>query len=152
VPAGVWDNQNLVVQRLYTERDEDGLYCLRFWYVPGDRDYHIVCKANDPVIKGRNIIKRQAVEIETPVCLLSARQRLGVDFGRFDYILKNGEAVILDVNRTPTMPAASIGYYRRQWLDLAGGIFNYTDYRYHYWDKLMLSALTVEVHDAQGFE
>jgi hypothetical protein len=127
VPAGVWDNKNLVVQRLYTERDEDGLYCLRFWYVLGDRDFHVVCKGNDPVIKGNNIIRRQVVEIDTPVSLLLSRQRLGVDFGRFDYILVDGEAVVLDVNRTPTMSAAAIGHYRHQWLDLAHGIFNYMD-------------------------
>lgn len=127
VPTGVWENRNLVVQRLYTERDDAGLYCLRFWYVLGNKEFHVINKAPTPVIKGSNIVKRRAVDMDTPARLLSARQQLGVDFGRFDYILVDGEAIILDANRTPTMSAATIGRYRRLWLEMAQGIFHYLD-------------------------
>lgn len=41
VPEPIWRNPFLVVQRLFVERDAAGRYCLRSWYVLGDRGFHI---------------------------------------------------------------------------------------------------------------
>lgn len=127
VPTGVWENPNLVVQRLLTEQDDAGLYCLRFWYVLGDKGFHVLNKARAPVVKGADIIERHLVDMETPANLVSAQAELGVDFGRFDYVIIDGQAVILDVNRSPTMSEIAIGRYRRRWLETTTGMLRYLD-------------------------
>lgn len=66
VPEGVWENPRLVVQRLRTERDDQGLYCLRSWYVLGDRGFHVMTKSREPIVRGSGIIHREVLEVVTP--------------------------------------------------------------------------------------
>jgi len=122
VPAAVWENPNLVVQRFLPERDDRGRYLLRSWYLLGDWGFHVVTVANEPVIKGSNIIERRVVDLETPVELAAVRNELGVDYGRFDYVMVDGKPVVYDINRTPTSSPAAVAYYAPQWSQLAEGI------------------------------
>ena len=38
--------------------------------------------------------------------VLDVRRRLGLDYGKIDYVIHEGQVVILDVNRTPAQPDA----------------------------------------------
>jgi hypothetical protein len=58
-----------------------------------------LARSQEPVIKGANILEFE--EAPTPPELYSIRQRLGFDYGRFDYVLRDGKVVLFDVNRTP---------------------------------------------------
>ena len=40
-------------------------------------------------------------EIPVPEQVLRLRHHLGIDYGKIDYAIHNGEVVIYDVNRTP---------------------------------------------------
>jgi hypothetical protein len=122
VPVGVWRNSNLVVQKFVSERDRDGRYRLRCWYVLGDRGFHVVTLASDPIVKGSNIVDRCVIDAETPTELIALRKKIGMDYGRFDYILVNDRPVIFDVNRTPASSAGAVERYALQWREMASGI------------------------------
>lgn len=105
VPRGVWGNPNLVVERFLPER-RDEWYCLRTWLFLGDRETNSLSYAREPVVKSRNIVRREAVA-EVPEALRGLRRELGFDFGKFDYAIVDGRVVLYDANRTPTLGAFS---------------------------------------------
>lgn len=127
ITADVWANPHLVVQRLVTEQDKEGRYRLRSWYVLGDRGFHVITMSHHPVVRGRNIIDRKVVELELPPRLKTLRNEMKVDFGRFDYVLANGDAVVFDINRTPTSTPGAVERYQSQWRQMALGIKRYLD-------------------------
>ncbi len=127
VPAGVWRNRNLIVQRFLPERDDGGLYLLRSWYLLGDRGFHVVTRASEPIVKGSNIIERNVVDMETPVELAALQKVMRVDYGRFDYVMVDGKPVVYDINRTPTSSPAAVTHYVPQWSQLAEGIAAFLD-------------------------
>lgn len=98
VPAGVWENPNLVVERFVAER-EGRDYCCRHWLFFGDREVHRRTVASDPVVKARARLSPLADPV--PGELRQIRERLGFDYGKFDYGLVDGEVVLYDANRTP---------------------------------------------------
>jgi len=103
VPEATWRTAGLVVERFLPERDSDGSYGSRHWVFFGDRDRSIRLRARTPVIKSGDAIARE--EIPVPDELRALRERLGFDFGKFDYLLHGRRYVLLDVNRTPSLPA-----------------------------------------------
>ncbi|MDA9149253.1 hypothetical protein N9N71_01810 [Synechococcus sp. AH-229-G18] len=125
VPAGVWENPNLIVQNLYIEQDSIGRYCLRSWYVLGDAGFHVMTVANHPVVKGQNILDRWVLDVETPRELMELKQRLALDYGRIDYTLHRGKAIVFDANRTPTSSIEAVDRYHLQWQSMASGIKQY---------------------------
>jgi hypothetical protein len=98
VPAGVWENPNLVVERFVAEREGPD-YCCRHWLFFGDREVHRRTVASDPVVKARARLSRLPDPV--PDELRRIRERLGFDYGKFDYGLVDGEVVLYDANRTP---------------------------------------------------
>jgi hypothetical protein len=110
VPQVVWYNPDLVVERFLPER-RDGHYCLRVWMFLGDQETSSICQSAHPVVKSSNIIRRQTVSgSEIPEDLRRLRRELGFDFGKFDYAIVDGRAVLYDANRTP-----SLGGLREEW-------------------------------------
>lgn len=101
VPRGVWRNPNLVVERFLPERRNDQ-YCLRTWVFLGDQETNSICYSSSPVIKSANVTHREPVA-EVPEELRRMRQRLGFDFGKFDYAIVNDRVVLYDANRTPSV-------------------------------------------------
>jgi hypothetical protein len=95
----MWFNPKLVVEKFRPER-QDGLFCLRQWLFFGDREVGSVAYSKHPVVKANRIVKREAVT-EFPDGLRAHREALRFDFGKFDYVLVDGEVVLYDANRTP---------------------------------------------------
>ena len=102
VPPAIWQNPLVVVERFLPER-RDGLYCLRMWKFLGDRETNVMCYSVEPIVKSSNVIRREPVT-EVPDELRQVRTDLGFDFGKFDYVMIDGRAVLYDVNRTPSIP------------------------------------------------
>ena len=98
VPEGAFDNPALVVQRFLPER-EDGLYALRLYVFLGDREVSSRVLSHAPVVKSRDMIRRTDVPLHPGA--RAARERLGMDYGKIDYVVRDGEAVVFDANRTP---------------------------------------------------
>lgn len=100
VPPEVWGNPLLVVERFIGERHGEN-YALRQWVFLGDREISRISFSASPVVKAKNILSSDALD-SVPVSLRALREDLGFDYGKFDYVMHEGRAVLLDANRTPT--------------------------------------------------
>jgi len=102
VPPGVFENPALVVERFLPERD-GARYVLRLCAFLGDRHVNVRTTAAQPIVKA------SAASEEVPVHpdVLAFRARLGFDFGKLDYVVRDGAAVVFDMNRTPTFGATA---------------------------------------------
>ncbi len=100
VPKLVWLNPDLLVERLLVERRDD-LYLLRIWIFLGDREYHSIVLARHPLVKWENVLGRER-GTEAPAELHRLRKELNFEFGKFDYAIVDGKAVLFDTNTTPT--------------------------------------------------
>jgi hypothetical protein len=100
VPRWVWEDDSLVVERFLPERDGD-LYCLRGWMFFGSRGYGWRLRSTDPLVKAGSYVDHDYLT-EVPDELVALRQRLGFDFGKFDYVVHDDRAIVFDVNKTPS--------------------------------------------------
>lgn len=99
VPARVWRDERLVVERFLPERDGDA-YLLRKCFFLGDRHANTVFHSTDAVVRGATATDPR--EEEPPAELLTRRRELKLDYGRIDYVIVGGHVVIYDVNKTPS--------------------------------------------------
>jgi hypothetical protein len=120
VPRAVWFNSDLVVERFQPERHGD-LYCLRSWMFLGDSETSTIAYSHHPVVKSRNIIRREPLT-EIPAELRRRRQELGFDFGKFDFVLVDGQPVLFDANRTPSLGRLAREAFRPRAEVLARGL------------------------------
>lgn len=102
VPLQVWQEPKLIVERFTPEVDEQGNFCVRVWTFFGNQQRCSLWGSKDQQVKSSNAIKRD--QVDPPRNLGSWRQRLGFDFGKFDFVIYEGQEVLLDVNRTPSFP------------------------------------------------
>ncbi len=102
VPAAVFDNPDLIVERFRPEHI-GGQYHLRSYAFLGDRSITIRSAADGPIVKGAN--GRAPDEVPVHDRIVAERSALRFDYGKFDYVLHNGEAVLLDINATPSFGA-----------------------------------------------
>lgn len=103
VPLPARFNPNLVTERFLPERDGD-FYCLRTWTFLGSAWTHSLSWSREPVVKARTVVRREDLG-DVPEQLLRRRRELGFDYGKFDYVLRDGEPVLFDANRTPAARA-----------------------------------------------
>lgn len=98
VPDASWNNPSIVVERMIPEPDPQG-YAMRSWIFFGDRERCTRYVGPKPIIKGADIIAREPAPV--PDEIREARQRLGFDYGKFDFVVFDGKGILLDANRTP---------------------------------------------------
>ena len=101
VPRAVWRNPHLVVEKFLPER-EGAYYCLRQWIFFGDHEINHRIFSKSPIVKARNTIHHED-GLPVPDALRALRTKLQFDYGKFDYALVNGQPVLYDANRTPTV-------------------------------------------------
>jgi len=120
VPRGVFENPHLVVERFTPEMEGD-LYCVRYAYVFGRREITLRLKSRRPVIRGANA--EACEEVEGSPELAPWRRRLGLDYGKIDFVVRGGQPVLLDVNPTPAATTlARHGFTGRVVDHLSGGL------------------------------
>ncbi|MGH7489026.1 MAG: hypothetical protein ACREMY_26000, partial [bacterium] len=123
VPEAVWDNPDLIVERFLPERSQQ-FYCLRTWVFLGDKETNSICYSNQPIIKSRNVVRREKVA-HVPDELRKMREQLGFDFGKFDYVMFGDRVVLYDANPTPTLGRFPREQFLPNLLCLAEGINAY---------------------------
>ncbi|MCC6659336.1 MAG: hypothetical protein IT437_00480 [Phycisphaerales bacterium] len=101
VPGGAFHNPHLVVERFLPERRGTD-YAVRMWTVFGDRWIHRTLIGPDPLVKNRNARLTHDTD-PPPAEIVAWRSRLGLDYGKMDYVIHDGRAILLDVNTTPTV-------------------------------------------------
>ena len=104
VSEDIWNNPGLVVERFLPEQDAQG-FALRVWVFFGDRERCTRYCGPEPIIKGPNIVAREPAPV--PELLREERERFGFDYGKFDFVVRDGKAILFDVNRTPGAPPSS---------------------------------------------
>jgi hypothetical protein len=98
VPAGVFENPRLVVERFLPEVRR-GHYCCRHYLFFGDKAQNRIVYSSDRIVKGATIVDTESLPNEP--ALERYRSRLGLDFGRLDYVMTEDGPVVFDINRTP---------------------------------------------------
>lgn len=103
VPKGVFENKNLVVEKFLPEIVE-GDTCARCYYFLGSAAINLLFRSREregvPAFTAY-----RAEEVPVPKELYALREKLGFDYGKFDYVLHDGKVVLFDVNRTPNSVA-----------------------------------------------
>lgn len=121
VPEGVWENPNLVVERFVAERDGPRYVC-RHWLFFGSREITRRTVSLQPIVKFHGTMER--TDLPVPEELRRTREKLGFDYGKFDYGIVDGEVVLYDVNRTPGASADG-AVHAETVAALAGGILEF---------------------------
>lgn len=119
LPDGLWRDRRLAVEKFIPERDPRG-FALRTWVFMGSRETCSRCVGPEPIVKGAGVVAREIIPV--PPELRHARTRLGFDYGKFDFVVHDGTAVLLDANMTPTVPENLSEDLRHSAKELAQGL------------------------------
>jgi hypothetical protein len=117
VPDRVWADPRMVVERYLPELG-DGCFQIRTFTFFGDGMRNRICRSPSPLIKGAEIVEHWPGPA-VPQELLAERERLEIDYGKFDYVVRDGRAILFDANKTPSFPP---GRPRAMFEDLAAGL------------------------------
>ncbi|MDY6839567.1 MAG: hypothetical protein SWH78_16500 [Thermodesulfobacteriota bacterium] len=98
VPRGVFKNPNLVIEKFLPEKNGDFYYSRSYVFL-GNEGVAVRIKSECPVVKNTVLPDLEFVPIDET--MVAAREALGFDYGKFDYVVHNGEPVLLDINATP---------------------------------------------------
>ena len=123
VPGVYFDRDDLVVEKFRPEL-EGGLYHTRFYLFLGDSGLHRRLSSRQPVVNRTTHVEAQ--DLEPDERILALRKRLGIDYGKLDYVVVDGEVVLLDVNKTiGAGRLADDEHARQNWRFLAEGLYPY---------------------------
>jgi hypothetical protein len=98
VPAAIWRSRRWVVERFLPERQGDDV-ALRTWTFLGSAGACVRRTGPGPLLKPRHGDATEPVDVPPRVAAL--RRELGLDYGKIDFVLHEGEVVVLDANATP---------------------------------------------------
>ncbi|MBL0211647.1 MAG: hypothetical protein IPQ13_12170 [Holophagaceae bacterium] len=101
VPPEAWDNPALIIERFMPERTPEGHFSLRSWLFLGEAGVVWRSLSIHPIAKAGNAYRHDLLH-EVPVEVREAREAMGLDFGKIDFGVVDGRAVVYDVNKTPT--------------------------------------------------
>lgn len=120
VSRSTWSNPALVVEQFTPER-HGSQYAIRSWTFLGACEINRLTLGPTPVVKrGNGTSTTDAGEV--PKEVRAAREHLGLDYGKIDYVVPDGVPIVLDANLTPTYGAAYAPKVRQLANTLAAGI------------------------------
>jgi hypothetical protein len=124
VPRRVFEDPRWIVERFVAEREGD-LYAMRIYHFLGDRHTCARVWGREPVIRADTSLRSEDAEAHPEI--VAMRERLGFDYGKFDYVELDGRAVLLDANKTPGAPPSLTRHATRmrRWEERARGILAY---------------------------
>ncbi len=97
VPPALAENPDLVVERFLPDI-EDGLYHVHMYQFLGDGERCSRIGSREPVFKADTSTTAHVVEPHAEA--RAWRDELGLDYGKIDYTLHEGEVILLDANKT----------------------------------------------------
>ena len=89
---------DLVIEKFMPEVEPDG-YAARFWSFCGDAERCTRYVSPHPLVKADDTVRSERVPVPDEIRAL--RERLGFDYGKFDFVVHGGKPVLLDANKTP---------------------------------------------------
>lgn len=102
VPADIFDNKHLVVEKFIPEIIGDS-YHIRYYHFLGDREVAERYQSKAKVVKASTSSGHDIVP--PPPELRELRKEWGLQYGKIDYVVNDGSVIVLDVNPTPGLPA-----------------------------------------------
>ncbi len=118
VPDGVFGHDDLVVEKFIPEREPDG-FAMRFWVFCGERERCTRYVSPNSLVKASETIRREPVPV--PDEMRERRRELGFDYGKFDFVMHEGRAILLDANKTPGRPKNLVKMFAAGAAHLADG-------------------------------
>ncbi len=100
VPREVFANRRLVVEKFIPEFDGES-YAIRYCYFLGQAGVCYVLRSREPATKFSNAYSIERVVV--PESIEAFRRRQGLDYGKIDFVMRDGEPTLIDVNRTPAL-------------------------------------------------
>ena len=97
VPVRWFERNDVVIQRFCPEY-EKGFYHVRCYQFLGDRYTCERISSSQPVVKDSSVERRERVDVHPEIERL--RHELNFDYGKFDYVMHEGQPVLLDINKT----------------------------------------------------
>jgi hypothetical protein len=97
VPNRFLATRDFVVEKFLPELD-DGRFYIRNYYFLGDRYTCERFSSARPVVRAGQ--QGTGEQIEPDPAIVEARRRLRLDYGKLDYVMHNGQPLLLDVNKT----------------------------------------------------
>lgn len=96
VPGGYF-HKDYVVQKFRPER-ENGRFVLREYYFMGERHYQSMEMSDSAVFT--DDIPAGIVEWTPPAELIALRRKLGLEYGKIDFVMADGKPFVFDANKT----------------------------------------------------
>jgi len=97
VPSILFADPNVVVEKFQPEFG-DGLYHMRAMVFLGDRITCARMASRNPIVNGSTQIHTERVEPHPEIIKLWKTMKF--DYGKFDYVIHEGQALLLDANKT----------------------------------------------------
>jgi hypothetical protein len=119
VPPEVFANRRLVVEKFIPEQDGSG-FAIRYFYFLGQASVCYRLRSTEPATKFSNA--HSIERVPAPQALQAYRRQHGLDFGKIDFVIKDGTPIVLDVNRTPALQPDAQGLAGEIVAILAGGL------------------------------
>jgi len=119
VPREVFANRRLVVEKFIPEQDGTG-FAIRYLYFLGQASVCYRLRSTEPATKFSNA--HSIEQVPSPEALQAYRRQHGLDYGKIDFVMRDGEPVVLDVNRTPALRPDAQALAREIIEGLAGGL------------------------------
>jgi hypothetical protein len=98
VPMRFFEGDDFIVER-FTAQKEDGLYHVQWLNFLGDRHTCKRLKSKNPIVNRPTLVSEEEVEAHPQA--LELRSKLELDYGKIDYVVRDGAVELLDVNKTP---------------------------------------------------
>ncbi len=117
VPDDVFADPELVVERFLPEI-VDGLYCVNAYLFAGERAIAYRRFAETKIVKAGIGDEREIIPI--PDEIVAERERLGWDYGKFDFVINEGTVHLIDANATPTWHGTDLTAQQRSMSQLLG--------------------------------
>lgn len=105
VPRLVWSDTALVVEQFTPERHGHE-YATRSWTFLGACEVNRLTLGPSPVVKSGNGTRTTDAG-EVPAEVRAERDRLGLEYGKIDYVIVGDVPIVLDANLTPTYGVSS---------------------------------------------
>ncbi|MCG2588962.1 hypothetical protein [Rhodohalobacter sulfatireducens] len=102
VPRIYFHHPGLVIQKFLPEM-EDELYCVHTLFFLGDQMSCARLKGEHPIVKDHTVTDIERT-VDPHPDILSLREKLQFDYGKFDYVIYKKEPVLLDANKTVGWP------------------------------------------------
>lgn len=97
VPQEYFADESVVVERFLPEREGE-LYYTRSYHFLGSKATTVRLGSPNPIVLGHNSTSMESIEPDPEV--VRFREEFKLQYGKIDYVMCEGRAVILDVNKT----------------------------------------------------